>query len=693
MTQDITKKYKALSDVEHIRHRPQMYVGSTEVAETELFVHNSELDVMEKTTLHVIPAFLKIVDEVLDNAVDEHKRRPSVLNKLDVVIEPDGTIIVSDNGGIPVEIHHEYNIYVPELIFGQLRSGSNYDDTEERMLAGVHGLGSKATNILSSYFKVETADGKNSFMQVFSNGMTERTTPVVAKSKKNYTKISFRPDYEFFKMGGMDQDHQSKIYRRLIDLAGTNPQLSVSFNGEEISIKNFKDYVALYAKTFVYEDYGDWKIGISPSNGFQQTSFVNSVETYVGGTHIDYVCNQIVSEIREHVKKRHKIDVKPSDIKSQFHIFISCAVNRPKFSSQTKENMISPVSSFGTTVTISKKFIKSVLESEIVHKVLDWAAAKKAAQDAEDVRKSSKNLSTINPKSVAKFDDAVERKDRLGCTLFLAEGISAKNSVITARGKNTKFGCYALKGKIKNVYDVPKVELLKNQEIIDLLTITGLKIGESVETDDDSPLWYRFKDKLVNNHDVVWVDGECFKMWEVPFSDKTPARPQIDEIIEYRNTMVENNIYRRPTNLRFGKIVILSDADLDGAHIAGLCLLFFYTFWPELFNMGCVFRMETPIYIATETKTKTQHFFNSIEEYEAWAAKAKMKYDAKYYKGLGTFRTEQFEVFFTMLDKLLVQFPPLDDAGVEQLSLVFDTGRADDRKEWLGDYLYFHKED
>lgn len=690
MTKSIESQYRVLSDVEHIRLRPQMYAGSTEPESKEIFVFQNKQ--MRKAEVKVIPAFVKIVDEILDNSVDAHKRNPEKLNCLTVTFN-DTTITVEDNGGIPVELHTEYNMYAPELIFGQLRSGSNYNDAEDQMLAGTHGLGAKISNILSKQFIVETCDGKKSFVQKFSNGMTERTEPVIKKSTKNYTKITFTPDYEFFKMPGLTEDHKNKILRRLIDISGTNPALKVICNGEEININDFKEYVNLYAEDVIYEDYGDWKIGVSASSGFQQTSFVNSVETYMGGTHVEYVANQIITALRDYVKKKFKIEVKPSDIKSQFHLFISCNINRPKFSSQTKENMVSAVSTYGSSVTISEKFLKKLVASEVVQKILDWAAAKKAAADAEELRKAGKSITKAKPKAVDKFDDAVERNDRLSCTLFLAEGLSAKNSVISARGKNKLIGCYALKGKIMNVDGVAPTKVLANNEIVDILTITGLQLGERVQTDADDPKWFRIDNILVNNNDVIWFGEKCVKVWQT--QEKQSAQPSIEELIEYRQTRTANNIFRRPANLRFGKIAILSDADLDGSHIAALAILFFQTFWPELFQMGCIYRMDTPVYIVTEKRSKQEHYFFSIDEYELWQHSRDVKHTAEYFKGLGTFKTEQFEKFFEMLDTLLVQFSPPDKTDCESLSLAFNEDKefSNKRKVWLKDFSYFEKQD
>lgn len=684
--------YRILDEIEHVRMRTGMYAGSVESTTSEDWVYVDGK--MQQQTITAIPALLKIIYEIIDNSIDEHKRAPEVLTEIKIQID-DTSISIEDNGrGIPVEIHPSTGKYIPETVFTNLRAGSNFNDSQDQSLIGTNGIGSTLSCILSSEFKITSMDGKKCFHQIISNGMRNIGEPKISNSKKHGTIINFSPDMEFFKIDKLSDDHKLKIIKRVVDLAACVPGVSFFINGEKIQISSFSHYVKLYSDDCVVDETPDWKVGIASSNGgFSAISFVNGVETSNGGTHVDYVTNQFISAIREHVKKKFKIEVKPSDIKNQFSVFISATVNRPKFSSQTKEHMVSPVSSFNTKWELPAKMVKKIVgESAIVQKILDWAAAKKAAADAEELRKSSKNITKANPKTIDKFDDAVERQDRISCTLFLAEGLSAKNSVISARGKNKFYGCYALKGKILNVDGKRPTEVLGNSEIADILTITGLNLGEPVERDADSTLWFRVNDVLVNNHDVIWFDDRCVKVWET--SDKTQVTPSITEIMNYRANTTENRIFRRPANLRFGKIAILSDADLDGSHIASLALLFFQRFWPELFEMGCVYRMETPVYIATEKRSKQEHYFFSIDEYETWSKKAPA-HTADYFKGLGTFSTEQFEKFFMHIDSLLVQFVPIDDSDKEKLTLAFNSDKtfADMRKDWLEQFCYFEKED
>ena len=420
MTKHIQQTYQVLDEIEHVKKRTGMYAGSTAIQTSLEWIYSPEEKLMQKQEIAYIPAFIKIFSEILDNAIDEGKRSAS-LDTIKVDISFD-EISVSDNGrGIPVEIHEKTGQHIAETVFSNLRAGSNFNDDEDQSLIGTNGIGSTLTNILSSNFRIESCDGKKKFTQDFWEGMRERSEPTIKAFTTNGTKITFTPDYEFFKLNGMDHDHKSKIYKKVIDAAANNLDVKFYFNGELIKFKSFDDYIALYSKDFLTDCNDDWKIGVSSSDGFDQISFINSVETYQGGTHVDYIVNQISTKLREFFKKKHKVDIKPSDIKNHIRIYISGSVNRPKFSSQTKENMISPVSEYKTTWTVSDKFIKNILKTEIVQSILDWISAKEKAQLMSDLRKANRAVDKNDPKRVEKFHDA-STKNREEAILLLAEG-------------------------------------------------------------------------------------------------------------------------------------------------------------------------------------------------------------------------------------------------------------------------------
>ena len=415
----IEDKYKVLDQITHILLRPQTYVGSNKPNTSIKNVIEEGQVVQREITF--IPSFVKIFDEVVTNSVDENKRNKN-LNKIDISVDVENnTISVKDNGGIPVVIHKDHNQYVPEVIFGNLMSGSNYDDSDERTVAGLNGLGAKLTNVFSLQFTISTCDGKNHFFQTFSNNMRERTVPTIKKSKINHTEIKYKPDLSQFGIDKLDDDHFKMIEKRVYDLAGTNPDIKFTFNETKINFNSFEDYIKLYTQDYFFEEAKDksWSVGIALSeNGFSHVSFANSTETYDGGTHVDYVINQIITELRAFFTKRHKVDVKPSELKQHIFLFLNSTVINPSFSSQTKEKLITEVKDFGSTFEISNKLIQQILKSEIVNSILDWIQQKKSAEDSKLQRELNKKLSKIK---VEKLIDA-KGKDRWKCQIGLFEG-------------------------------------------------------------------------------------------------------------------------------------------------------------------------------------------------------------------------------------------------------------------------------
>ena len=620
MTKHIQQTYKVLDEISHIRARTGMYAGSVSRQSSIEWILNKEINKMEKKEVSYIPAFVKIFSEILDNAIDEGKRAPETLNQIKVDITFD-EISISDNGrGIPVQIHEQTGTYIAETVFSNLRAGSNFNDDEDQSLIGTNGVGSTLTNVLSSNFKVESCDGKKKLTQNFWDGMRERSEPEIKDFTKNGTKITFTPDYEFFKISGMDQDHTDKIYKKVIDAAACNLNIKFYFNGDLIKFKSFDDYVALYADEYLTDSNENWNIGITNSDGFEQISFINSVETYQGGTHVNYVMDQITAKLREHFKKKHKVDVKPSDIRNHIRVFIFGTLNRPRFSSQTKENMISPSSEWKTAWTVSDKFIKAILKTDIVQSILDWISAKEKAQLMADLRKANKNLDKSDPKRVEKFHDA-STKQRNEAILLLAEGDSALSGLLSGRDPKT-MACFPLRGKPINVTPMDLKDILENKEFKNIMTITGLNFAEKVKSIED---------------------------------------------------------------IRFRRIIISSDQDLDGYGIRGLLINAFYKFWPELFDLKVICILNTPI-VKVKVKGKTLSFY-SVDDFQAWKDEHKgEKYESKYFKGLGTSSSSEWKDYLSNLEQNLevVTTEGLSDLDIFNLQFSKDSGMTDKRKEWLG---------
>lgn len=483
MSKKIEDKYKVLDHISHVLLRPGTYVGSNKKNTSIKWIYDSDAKKMTQREMTYIPSFLKIFDEVITNSVDEHKREPKKLTRVDINVDIEkNRISVRDNGGIPVVIHKEHKQYVPEVIFGNLMAGANYDDSEDRIVAGTNGLGAKLTSIFSKEFVVSTCDGSNHFIQVFSNNMRDRTQPKVKKMSRSHTEISYAPDLEKFGLTCIDNDHFKMIEKRVYDIAASNTSLKIYFNGELVDIKSFEDYIKLYVGECFYESKKDksWSVGIALSeNGFQQVSFANSTDTYDGGTHVDYIMNQIISALREFFAKKHKVDVKPSELKNHMFLFLNSTVINPSFSSQTKEKLITEVKDFGTTFEVSSKLIQSIIKSEIVNSILDWIEQKKNAEENKLQRDLNKKLSKIK---VEKLIDAKGR-DRWKCSLGLFEGDSAAGAFRKYREPNT-MGAFALKGKFINVSEMTNSKLVQNEEAVNLMAAIGLKLGQAPDLRD-----------------------------------------------------------------------------------------------------------------------------------------------------------------------------------------------------------------
>lgn len=549
-----------------------MYVGSVKPREEDVYLVSEGKLAKQHVTYN--PAFLKIFDEIVSNAVDEHRRNPN-LSEIRVEFHAEaGSVTIWDNGGIPVVKHADHGEWIPEMIFSNLKAGSNFNDDEERLVAGTNGVGSTLTNIFSTSFRIRTCDGKNAFEQTFSDNMRERSSPKVVPWKNGFTEITFSPDLARFGMDAIDEVHAEMMRKRCIDLAACNTNLKISFNSTGYKYPTFLDYCRLFTESVIYEESDRWKVGISPSDGtFTQVSFVNSVETKDGGTHVDYILNQIVEWIREKIKKKHKVDLKPSELRNHFCLFVQSDIVNPAFSSQTKEKLITETRDFGSKFEISEKTLKLILASEVVQRILDWAQQKALAEERKQLRELNKNLAKGK---VLKLIDAKSRSFRNKCTLALFEGDSASSAFRKYRNPNHQ-GAFPLRGKFINVAETPSTKVIQNQEVKDLLTAIGLKMGEP------------------------------------------------------------------PTNLRYGKVLIYSDADPDGDSIAGLLINFFGRYWPELLEQGRICRVMTPL-VVTKRKTESNWFY-TVAEFEAWSrGRDDLKtWSIEYKKGLASLQDDEYE--------------------------------------------------
>lgn len=616
MKEKIEDKYKSLTPEQHILLRPSMYIGSVVTEKCERYIFNKNTGKFESKEVNFNAGFLKLFDEIISNSVDESKRPDSKLDTIKVFVSKyDNSITVFDNGGIPVEMHKIEKKYVPELCFASPMSGSNFNDDENREVVGTHGIGSSAVAIMSSEFKIETADGKNKFSQVYTNNLLEKSKPKISKTSKHFTKITYIPDFKIFGMSCIDDDTLKLIESRVFEIAGTNQNLKIYFNDENISIKSFFEYCKMFIddeSELLYTETGDkkWSVGISPcQNGFQSISFVNSVNTFMGGSHVEFVLNQFIPKIKETIKKKYKSDISTGQIKNKIFLFLNATVSNPKFSSQTKERLTSEYTSFINPIKISDKFASQICKSELLNIITDWLDKKKVADESKAEREANKAITKVKVEKLVDCRWAGTLK-KSKTSLSITEGDSAAAGFRKFRDPNTQ-ALISIKGKILNVRTASKNKIRANTEIIGIMSAMGLKFGES-------PFIYR--------------NGKVFK-----------------------------------DNLRIHEIRITSDQDFDGYHISGLLVNFFAFFWPELFKEHRVARIDTPIIIARQGKKVEKIYYQY--EYDEWCKKNNpSKWVIEYNKGLGSLTDNDY--------KELVQNPrlyyyELDEFANKELDIWF----------------------
>ena len=577
MAKKIEEKYQELSEVQHVLLRPGMWVGSTKEEEKDMFIYNIKTGKMEQQTLNYVPAMLKVVDEIISNSCDEYRRKDNLgLTEIEIDIRKTGKCTIYDNGGIPVVKHKTAGCYVPTFIFGRLRTSSNYDDSEDRIGVGTNGVGSSICNIFSKQFKVTTCDKKNKIAVEWTNNMEKCNEGTPEKSKYHYTKTEFELDFARFNSIGYTKDFINIIHKRCIDAAVANLGLTVRFITddftEEWKFKSFDEYLDLYSVDLNLKDKIAFKNDLCEAYIFPDSSidigFVNGAECS-RGTHIRVLRTAINAAVSDFLVKKDKLkDMSPRSVENKYSVFMNINVSNPAYSSQTKEELTTPIENFSKdenkTFEISDKFLNTITKSEIVNLVRDWYKKKVAAEDEKTLRKLNKEAS----KGLKRSDKYVpaNSKKKAERELWIYEGDSAARGFRAARNPLTQ-AAYTMRGVPPNCLDMTAVQIMKNDVFNDLVTILGLKFGKEFDIKD----------------------------------------------------------------LNFGKIVISTDADVDGDKIAALLLLFFRN-WPELIKKHIVCRSISPIIIAKKGKERKKYY--SIPEFKTDEKKLKSGWMIKYAKGL-----------------------------------------------------------
>lgn len=633
---DIQSRYKKLDEIDHVLARPGMYVGSIKNETRNFFLYDTENSEFRLTEIEYCPALLKLIDEVISNACDEYRRPTNMgLTRVEVQVDETGMFVCRDNGGIPVVMHKEEQMYIPAMIFSQLRTSSNYDDSDARTGIGLNGLGAKLSAIFTKQFVVKTADRKKSFYESWSNNLrTPNNDQSIKKCSEHYTELAYWFDLEKFDgIKELSWDFIKVVEKRCIDAAAANIGLTVHFvhtNRSDLMrestwhFNDFSEYISLYDDYVEMNDIislkeKNYEIYFCPS-GSLQIGFVNGASCDKG-THIRCTQNAINEVVADYIKTKKKLsDITPKDVQGKYSVFCNFTVVNPSYDSQTKENLVTPESRFlgdGETfkLELPKKFTDAILKSDVIAYVVDWFKQKTSADDLKELRKMSKT----NEKRRLDPDKFVPCANRgLGCTLFLFEGLSAGSAFRVARSDARTQAAFCMRGVGLNCLDVKATKAMANAEINQIVQIVGLKFGERNDKND----------------------------------------------------------------LNFSRICICSDSDYDGYHITGLLMTMFATYFPELYDQGCIYRMLTPIMIASKGKERIK--FYTYKEYEEQKKKLN-GYTITYYKGLGS---QSIEDYRAMLGPgMKMELIHKDENADMSIRRWFGKKSAQDRKNTLKDEI------
>lgn len=630
----MSKKFEVLTGRDQIRRRPQMWIGSMDPVTQEMFIASDAK--VERKSVTYIPAFKKICDEVLDNAIDALLENESG-GTIKVKMTEDYVSISDDGSGIPVikkklteaelkslpeeEAKRLADSYLPEIAWTRLFSGTNFSDGEDKKTIGAHGVGSKATAIFSTKFVGHTDDGKKSCVVTAVNGLESSKCKVKPTSGSTGTTVEFWPDLAAFKLKTIEQVYMDLMYQRLLCLAITFPSIKFSFNGRKINV-NAKKFLKMFSEDIEFEIFDKGFVGVFPNaeDEFNFFTYVNGMHMSRGGAHIDHISWNVVNPIREKLVKKFK-SIKPADIKNRLTMVVFLRdFPSPKFDSQTKETLTNATSEVGKYLGDSidfEKFGKTILKNEaIIGPIVETFKIKEELKARSELKKIKKvkvrSDKYMSPIGAQKY-------------LFLCEGASAQASLAGCLGRNG-FGYYACRGLPINAVGGSIQKIAANQEFKDVMNLLELDITKDA------------KDKSIS----------------------------------------------------FEKIVIACDQDLDGTHLSSMLIGWWRRFAPNLFNEGKICKLQTPLVIVKDSKDNIKEYFYTLDDFKAWEKKnPNTKLNIIYQKGLGSMERSDIDWLIAHnggVDNLLYELRQDDDA-FKNIDLWL-TGDAAPRKEKLYNYSF-----
>lgn len=631
MAEYTSEDIEVLSDNEHVRKRTNLYLGNTQRAEYQIpiFGQEGEFSIQQ---VEFIPAVYKTVNEIVDNSLDEFQKLNGSVKRKTIKINCDpltGEYNISDNGrGVPIDIHQSGK-HTPEVVFGQLRAGRNFnDDEKESGVIGQNGVGSSCVNFCSEQFKVTVYRDHQRYTQTFKEGGTKISKPRITdiQNDRSGTQVQFKLDPTVF---GDVQLPETLVQNRAIEVAFNNPDVYVEYNDLKYRYpKGFKNILDDISKTYPKMSYHQFTYkndicdmtfyvvhNLIESPHEQMFTWVNSSLLFDGGLCNTQFINQFVSKISDQVQsqlKKLNCTIVKEDVAENLIIFAQLKLKNPQYDAQHKTRLTGPN---------LRKEIQSTLEGnqwkQFCRKNKQWLDdVVNSAYERHHAKANKKAISSLSKNLKKKIPNLIDAtsKARKNCSIYLTEGFSAGAQIVEVR--DPKFvATLPMTGKINNVWGVGPAEVVNMGKLIDMFTAIGLVPGKPADS----------------------------------------------------------------KKLRYGKIVIATDADPDGSHITSLLVCLFYNFWPELFdpNNPVVYKLNAPL--ITAYGKKSFHYFNTKEEYEKVKSKYR-SYTIRYNKGLGSLLLEDWK---EILDNPKYLTPIVDDGKFKETLELHFGGDSEKRREWL----------
>lgn len=610
-------KIEVLEDLEHVRLRPGMYIGSTDTR-----------------GLH------HLVYEVVDNSIDE--ALAGFCDNICITINKDNSVTVEDNGrGIPVKIQPKVGKSAMEVALTMLHAGGKFGEGGYKVSGGLHGVGVSVVNALSEYLEVEVCRDGGRFLQKYERGKPKTKVERIGDSDKTGTKITFLPDKDIFDDINFSYDI---LTQRLREQAFLNRGIKIKLEDkrtEKSSVFHYEGGIVSFVKymnrkktplfdTPIYVHYSgddtEVEVAMQYNDSYMENvlTFANNINTHEGGTHLSGFRSALTRSINDYARKTNILKEQDSnlsgeDVREGLTAVVSVKLQNPQFEGQTKTKLGNS-DIRGIVDSVVTEGISSFLEENpsiaktIVEKGISASRAREAARKARELtRRKSVLERTALP---GKLTDCSERDPRL-CELYLVEGDSAGGSAKQGRDPRIQ-AILPLRGKILNVEKARLDRILNNEEIRSIITALGTGIGEDFDME----------------------------------------------------------------RLRYHKIILMADADVDGAHIRTLLLTFFYRYMQPLIEAGKVYIAQPPLYRIS--RGKKEKYAYSDDELQEIVSKIDGRYTVQRYKGLGEMDAEQlWDTTMNPETRTLLKVNLEDAVNADEIFTILMGDKVQPRREFI----------